>query len=109
MGHSYGLHDYYVVKDVCSSSVQLTICALSSVWNKVFLNLVCWGFVIFVLSYEVSISQESTHLQLSMQMKRHLAGSRKNGFIDVTYHYVTEVKKYQKLHKSSLIKVEASD
>lgn len=99
MGHSYGSHDYYVVKGFRSSSVQLTICALSSVWNKVFSNLVCWAFVIFVLSYEVSISQESTHLQLSMQMKRHLAGSRKNGFIDVTYHYVTEVKKYQKLQQ----------
>ena len=57
----------------------------------------------------MSISQESTHLQLSMQMIRHLAGSRKNGFIDVTYLYVMEVKMYQKLHKSSLIKVEASD
>ena len=57
----------------------------------------------------MSISQESTHLQLSMQMKRHLAGNQKNGFMNVTYHYVTEVEKYQKLHKSSLIKVEASD
>ena len=44
-----------------------------------------------------------------MQMKRHLAGNQKNGFMNVTYHYVTEVEKYQKLHKSSLIKVEASD
>ena len=43
-------------------------------------------------------------------MMENLVSSKKKSFISISYHYVVEGRKHHKLlHKSSLIKVKATD